>query len=136
MENYKSDTSDSIVISIHPKYVRMIERGEKTHEFRKWTFKTAPILKHSKQRLFLYETAPISAITSELKWGEISVRNIEDLWINFGNKSGLSKEQFFKYYENKEHGMAIKIIEIHRISLIKISNPPQNWMYFRNINQI
>lgn len=46
-----------VILCIKPEFVRLIVKGDKNHEFRKYK------LKDSVRRLWFYETAPTSSIT-------------------------------------------------------------------------
>ena len=82
-----------VILSIHPKWAQKIYSGEKTIEWRK----TYPKHAHRYCRVYLYETAPVKAVTGYFHFGETFVMNtffserypgavekgcvpIEDLW--------------------------------------------------------
>tara|TARA_Y100000310_G_C20302535_1_gene632489 strand:+ start:117 stop:566 length:450 start_codon:yes stop_codon:yes gene_type:complete len=127
-----------ILLSIYPDHVKSIIDGIKKYEFRKISL----MKKASKQKfIIVYETKPINSIRLVLKIGEVVKDKVNNLWNNFGENSGISKEYFFNYYGATRRipsgrGIAIEIKDIIKlkrpISLESIRkdypnfSPPQN----------
>ena len=93
-----------VLLSIKPKYVDAILKGEKKYEFRKIIFKNKNI-----KNVYMYSTSPVKRIA-----GSFVIRNIvcdspENLWEKFQDHSGLNKKEFFDYFGKSEQGFAIEI---------------------------
>lgn len=98
-----------VLLSIKPKYVDKILFGEKKYEFRKIIFREEEV-----REMVIYSSSPMKKIVGICAIGSV----IEDrpllLWEMFKEQSGLSKEEFFTYFNGKERGYAIEIEEIKK----------------------
>lgn len=124
----------SVLLSIKPKFVEQIMDGSKLYEFRKAIFKSEV------DEVWVYSSSPIKRIV-----GKIIVENIiedspEDLWENFSDFAGIDETNFFKYFEGKEKGYAIKIKDfvkfkdyINPYEKNPDFTPPQSFAYLSNI---
>lgn len=124
----------SVLLSIKPKYVEQIEQGSKTYEFRK------SIFKQKTNEIWVYASAPIKQIVGKIHIDNIIEDTPENLWANFRTQAGIGKEDFFKYFEGKEKGFAIKIKEFEHFEepinpYTETSNftAPQSYAYLSNI---
>ena len=124
-----------VILSIKPKHVEKILSGEKQYEFRKRIFKdTAEV-----ENIFIYASSPVKMIVAVFRIREIKRDTPEVLWNELWDKSGLTKEEFFKYFFARDEGYAIQID-----NLIELDVPvdpreffpafvaPQNFMYLRS----
>jgi type I restriction enzyme S subunit len=123
-----------VILSIKMKYVRTILNGNKKYEFRKTSFK------RKVEEVFVYSPKPVGKIVCKFYVGEIIMDKPENLWMNFKDFSGLSKEEFFTYFYGKEKGVAIEIKDVEKfiepIEPKKIYPkfiPPQLWIYVSSI---
>ena len=97
----------NVLLSIKPKYVEKILDGIKMYEFRK------VIPKEPVKEVFIYSTCPVKRIIGKFRVGEILEDHPSKLWEQVANFSGLEEDEFFKYFEGKQRGYAIKIEDIY-----------------------
>lgn len=125
-----------LIISVKPEYAIKILRGEKTIELRK----CAPKKVGKNGYLLMYVTAPIKEIWGIYKIENIIKENPNTLWENFGDKTGITKEEFNEYYKENEKAFGIQIQEVKNLfeNSIKLDNlknlipgfmPPQTYSY-------
>lgn len=124
----------SVLLSIKPKYVKEIEQGSKQYEFRKSIFKQIT------NEIWVYASAPIKQIVGKIWVDEIIEDSPQNLWSNCYMNAGIEKNDFFKYFEGKDKGFAIKIRKYEIFD--KPINPykenadftaPQSYAYLANI---
>ena len=97
----------NLLISIKPEFVRKIISGEKKYEFRR------SIFRKEVDKIYIYSTSPEKKIVGYFKCNKIINDTPQNLWKNFKDVSGTSKESFFEYFKGKETGFAIKIDDLH-----------------------
>jgi type I restriction enzyme S subunit len=128
----------NVLISIKPKYVEKIISKEKTYEFRRNVFKKKV------KNVVIYSTSPEKKIIGYFKPNKIIKDTPQNLWKNFHKVAGISKKDFFKYFDGKDEGFALKIDDLevfdNHISTDKIDNfkAPQSFKYLNNedMNQL
>jgi len=119
-----------IVISIKPKYVKMILSRRKTVELRK------SIFRKKVNRIYIYETAPVKKIVAFFPFYGFHFLYIADLWHKFGEQSGMTEKEFFGYFKKEKRGYAIEIKQLQIFSLpidpyqrIRGFKAPQSYCY-------
>lgn len=115
-----------ILISIKPKYVTLIKQSIKKVELRR-KFRTDTI-----DKIYIYESSPTKLITSYFIPSKIIRLEINNLFDMTSKISGISENQFRRYFSNANYGYGIFIKEfkpIHHISLnlLKRRTAPQNY---------
>jgi type I restriction enzyme S subunit len=119
-------------MSIKPEFVEKILSDEKLYEFRKSVFKENP------ERIFIYSTYPEKRIVGHFTPDEIICRSPKDLWDSFSEVSGISREDFFRYYADAEKGYAIRIADLNvfdepiDMDRYKDFRAPQSFCYVEN----
>jgi type I restriction enzyme S subunit len=123
-----------VLLSIKPKYANKIIEGEKTYEFRK--------IRLDKQKIgyvYIYSTSPVKKIVARIAIGEIIEDSPERLWRRCKKHSGVTKEEFFSYYAEKDVAFAIPIKKVEPLETpidpyAKIANftPPQSYYYLKD----
>ncbi|WP_410319615.1 hypothetical protein [Methanobrevibacter sp.] len=122
----------NLLISIKPEFVKKILAYEKLYEFRK------SIFKQDVDKIFIYATYPVKKIVGYFEVGEIICKSPVELWNLCSDGSGISKNDFFRYYANSKEGFAIKIDNLHLFDeFIDMSNyedfkAPQSFCYVEN----
>lgn len=126
-----------VLLSIKPKYVDEIIKGNKKYEFRKTDFKRKKELKE----VYIYSTSPVKKIVGYFEFEKIIKDHPNVLWENYKEFSGIDEEEFFQYYEGRNNGFAI---EIGRLELFeepidpKTAFPnftaPQSFRYFEEMS--
>lgn len=118
-----------VILSIKPQYVEKIISHEKKYEFRKQAFKKEI------ENIIIYSTAPEKKIVGYFKLDKIIKDTPTNLWENFKENAGIPKKDFFKYFEGKEKGYALKVGELTiwdnyiDTNNLKDFKPPQLYEY-------
>lgn len=121
-----------VLLSIKPEFIEKIASGEKQYEFRKVEFK------QDVSEILVYATAPISQVVGKIKPQEILVDAPEKLWEIVSEYSGISKQFYDEYYENRNQAVAIKIKEYksfkkyQRLSKYNVKVAPQSFVYLNS----
>jgi predicted transcriptional regulator len=100
-----------VLLSIKPKYVKEILSGVKQYEFRKQIFKN-----ESAKTVFIYSSSPQKKIVACFRVGKIVEGHPDYLWEQFREVSGLSEEEFFEYFLDRDTGYAIRIDELEQFA--------------------
>ena len=91
-------------MSIKPVFAEKIFTGKKKYEFRRTIFKRADI-----RYAMVYASAPVSKVIGEFEIGTIISADLGTLWGKTRSSSGITEEDFFRYFNNRDYGYAIKI---------------------------
>lgn len=120
----------NVILSIKPEFVEKIFSGEKKYEYRKVLFK------QKVDTVYIYASRPISKIVGEFKIEEIICDTPENIWNLTKEQSGVTKKFFYKYYEGKDKGVALKIKDckeyeegVNPGSLVTNFKVPQSFIY-------
>ena len=123
----------NVLLSIQPRFVEKIFLKEKVFEYRKSIFRNKEI-----DRVFIYESKPTKKIVGEFRVKNIICDKPQSLWEKTGNKSGVSKDFFDKYFCNKEKAYAIEIMDLiqYKVPIDPyVENPnfiaPQSFCYMK-----
>lgn len=121
----------AILLSIKPKYVQSIISGVKKVEFRKQSLNLDKI-----KKVFIYSSSPEKKLSAYFTVKKIHKYPKLELWQKFKGCGGISSNEFFKYYENKEFGYAIEIDKIIHFRspidpylMFDSFTPPQSFQY-------
>jgi predicted transcriptional regulator len=128
----------NVLLSIKPKYAELIKSGLKKYEFRRKIFK-----KSRKCTAYIYSTSPDRKIIGFFDASTIHADLPSKIWNSFGKYSGLSEDEFFKYFKNCGNAFAIEIKNLVIFDepcdpskyFLKF-NPPQSYCYFSPEQQI
>jgi len=126
----------NVILSIKPEYCEKIRTGDKRYEFRKVVFNK----RENIDKVFIYCTSPVKKIIGFFKIDEIIEDEPYNLWINYRDKAGVSKDQFFKYFKDTNVGYAIKILDTEFFEPLDPREinpkftPPQSFCYLDNEN--
>jgi len=130
----------NVLLSIKPKYVEEIKKGNKEYEFRKSLCKKENYDKLEK--VFIYSTYPIKKIVARFWFNYVTEDHPEILWEKYKDSSGIDEQEFFNYFQGREKGLAIKIsdlkffknpIDPHKI--FPDFNAPQSFCYIEDIDK-
>lgn len=122
----------NLLLSIKPEFVDKILTHKKLYEFRK------SIFKQNVDKIFIYSSYPVKKIVGYFEVTEIICENPIEIWDSFSEDSGISEKDFFKYYEGKNKGFAIKIDKLHvfdefiDMNKYKDFKAPQSFCYIEN----
>lgn len=125
-----------ILLSIKPHHVNKIVSGEKKYEFRKTMFRQKPI-----DTIVVYSSGKVGKLVGEIRFKRILIDTPLNIWNVTKKKAGLSEEDFFDYFKNKNIAYAIKIESFkpynHAISINERYpgvTPPQSFIYVEKDN--
>lgn len=124
-----------VLLSIRPKYVERIVSGSKKYEFRRTIFKSTNV-----NEIYIYSTSPVQKIIGTITIEEIIKDSPESLWQNCKDHAGIDSEDFFKYFDGRDEGFAIKIEHVRVFD--EPVNPKDCWpdfippQSFRYINEM
>ncbi|MBS1537153.1 MAG: hypothetical protein JST20_05340 [Bacteroidetes bacterium] len=120
----------TVILSIKPEFANKIFEGTKKYEFRRVIFKNPNV-----KKVVVYSSSPIQKIIGEFEIEYIINHELEMLWDETKNYSGISEEFFFQYFADKLRGFAIKIKNTKLYSTPKCIredyhlSPPQSFLY-------
>ncbi len=119
-----------ILISLASRFADKIFAGEKLVELRRRNMKVAP-----GATVWIYVKLPVGSIVGRAKIKEVHAMSPDSLWRRFGLVSGLTRTEFFKYFEGVTQGFALvlegaqrlrKALSLENLRKIKSDfNPPQ-----------
>ncbi|MFK8377110.1 ASCH domain-containing protein [Capnocytophaga canimorsus] len=126
-----------VLLSIKPEFAKKIFDGTKKFEFRKTIFKNKNV-----KKVIVYASSPVQKVIGEFEIEKIISKEIDALWIETQDYSGISEEFFYEYFSKKEIGHAIKIKKAKKYSVPKNLReeydifPPQSFVYLPNPSQL
>lgn len=112
-------------------YANMMYDGSKLFEYRRNIFRPTV------ERIYIYETAPVSMITGVINVDSILRAPLHKLWEMTQERGGISREQFNQYFAGRGYGHAIKVgtpspCRYYRpepLSAMGINYTPQSFVY-------
>lgn len=93
-----------VLLSIKPEFANKIFNGSKRFEFRRNVFKNTDV-----DTIVVYASSPVSKVIGEFKIETVIKKELEDLWEETKEYSGISKEFYDSYFIGKQEGFAIKV---------------------------
>jgi len=123
-----------VLLSIKPEFTEKIFDGSKIYEFRRAIFKNPDV-----KKVVVYASSPIQKVIGEFEIENIIHDDLQSLWDETKEFSGISKEFFFEYFGNKKKGFAIKIKKPKRYKIPMCIRqdfnlfPPQSFLYLNNV---
>ena len=121
----------NIILSIRPKYCESIKSEEKKYEFRRRIFSSHQDI----GVVYMYATSPVKKIVGWFTVEQVIHDRIKSLWNSCKKEAGISKKEFFDYFDRNEMGYALKIGEVTNIDpidprgVIPKFAPPQSFCY-------
>lgn len=121
-----------VLLSIKPEFADKIFNGTKKYEFRKSIFKNKDV-----DTVVVYVSYPWKYIIGEFKIDAILCDNVDKIWKQTQDFSGISEDFYRMYFENKTSAYAIKIGHVtkfkkfKRLSDYHINHAPQSFVYLR-----
>jgi len=120
-------------LSIKPEFANKIFNGEKKFEYRRVIFKNKNVSK-----IVVYASSPVKKVIGEFDVGQIINTSKNELWKKTRKYSGITKEYFDQYFDDKDFGYAIEIKGVERFDEPKCLNeeygmsfPPQSFVYLK-----
>ncbi len=120
-----------ILLSIKPEYAEKILNGTKRFEYRRALYRNKEV-----RSVVLYATKPVGMVVGEFEVGGVVSDDPESLWISTKKHSGITRQYFMAYFENRRTAFAIKVTNPTRYDeplalcdLVGTSPAPQSFMY-------
>jgi predicted transcriptional regulator len=119
-----------IILSIKPEFANKIFEGNKKFEFRRSIFKNKRVSK-----VIVYASSPVSKVIGEFEIGEILFKDLNSLWQETKEYSGITEKYFYDYFIGKENGFALEVKRVKKYKqelCIEKSfgkRPPQSFAY-------
>ncbi len=105
----KPARSGVVLLSLHPRWSEAILSGEKRTELRKTRFDQAV------SHVVIYSTAPVQRIVGWFEVGSVRQDSPAEIWQKVSGDSGLSKEEFMAYFEDRHTAVAIEVLKPTRL---------------------
>ena len=96
-----------ILISVLPHYVERFLSGAKTVELRR-----RPIMVAPESRVWIYSKRPRGVVELLAVVASVHVNSPRTIWRKFGDRTGLLRCDFDKYFEGIKRGCAIEFSEV------------------------
>ena len=100
--------TDTIILSIHPQYIKKILAGEKRYEYRKQ-------IPMDIRYLVVYATAPIRMIVAVIEIDSVIKGTPNEIWESTKEYAGISEDFFRHYFANCQDSYAIKFKIVHEL---------------------
>ena len=130
------DQDRMIVLSVKPRFARDIIAGNKTVELRRVEPKIVV-----PTRGLIYATSPERALVGTCIVTAVKSGRLEALWSAFGPKTGLSRQEFLRYFNGVDKGTALTLTQAEplrrEVSLTDLRSrprgfrPPQSFAYVK-----
>ncbi len=119
----------TILLAINPQHVKKILSGAKIYEYRK------VLCKEKVDTILIYSTSPIKKIVGQADVSSILVDTPSKIWELTHQYSGITKDFFDKYYQNKNKAIAYQLTNVIQYDDSKdlvdygITCAPQSFVY-------
>ncbi len=86
-------------------------------------------------KIIIYSTTPIMKVVGEAEVEDILIDNPETIWRETEKKSGINKNFFDQYYEDRDQAVAYKLKNVIKYEKPKtleeygVENAPQSFQY-------
>lgn len=126
-----------ILMSIKPQFIDKIRRGEKKFEFRR-------VLPRCQEMgtIIVYASKPVGKVVGEMIVGDSLTYPANEMWEWTKDKSGLTREEFFSYFHDKQNAHAIEIKSYQDYEqpipldvLLPDKTPPQSYCYLNGYEE-
>lgn len=119
----------TMLLSIKPKYAKVILEGKKQYEFRK----SKP--KSGVNRIIFYASSPQKQVVGEATIERIIEGTPKDIWEIAKTAAGITKEFYYSYYDGKDKAIAYKLKDVviydkpKNLEDYGIMQAPQSFIY-------
>lgn len=119
----------AMLLSIKPKYAKVILEGKKQYEFRK----SRP--KGGVDRIIFYASSPQKEVVGEATIDKILEGTPKEIWEIAKTAAGITKKFYFSYYAGKDKAIAYKLKDVviyekpKALSDYGIHQAPQSFVY-------
>lgn len=102
--------AEHILISLEARHADNIFSGHKRVELRRRPMNVAP-----GTTLWIYVKLPVGSIVGSAKISQVRCSSPTALWRRYASVSGLSKSEFFSYFQDTDQGFALELEESARL---------------------
>lgn len=123
----------AILLSINPDHVENILNGTKRYEFRK------KACKRHVDKILIYSTNPIMRVVGEAEVEDVLIDEPEAIWEKTKKESGINKNFFDQYFEDKDKAVAYKLKNVIKYAEPKelkeygVESAPQSFQYVEEV---
>lgn len=103
--------NDHILVSLESRHAENILSGIKHVELRRRTMNVAP-----GSTMWIYVKQPVGSIIGNAIVGEVACLPPSELWKIYGSVSGLSRKEFFEYFDGIKRGIALVLGDRTRLN--------------------
>ncbi len=121
----------TILLPIKPEYANKIVNQTKLYEYRK------NICKKNVDKIIIYSSSPVKRVIAEVEVKSILSNTPDKLWNETKQYSGISKNKYMKYFENKSIAYAYELGSVivykypKKLEDIGINYYPQSYVYLK-----
>ena len=126
-----------ILMSIKPQFIEKIRRGEKKFEFRRVLPRCQEV-----DTIIVYASKPVGKVVGEITVAGYLSLTVDEMWDATKDISGLTREEFFNYFHEKENAHAIAIESYRDYEqpipldvLLPGKVPPQSYCYLNGYEE-
>lgn len=101
---------ENILISLESRHAENIFAGNKRVELRRRNMNVRP-----GTTIWIYVKLPIGSIIGRVRIGAVHASSPTALWRRFGSVSGLSRSEFFDYFNGVTQGVALVLEDAERL---------------------
>lgn len=119
----------TMLLSIKPKYAKVILQGEKEYEFRKKRCRDGIT------KIVFYSSSPQKQVVGEAEIEEIIEGSPTKIWEIAKHAAGITRKAFYDYYRGRHSAVAYKLKNVvvykepKELSDYGISHAPQSYVY-------
>ena len=124
-------------MSIKPQFIEKIRRGEKKFEFRRVLPRCQEV-----DTIIVYASKPVGKVVGEITVAGYLTLTVDEMWEATKDISGLTREEFFRYFRGKKNAHAIAIERYRDYeqptpldALLPGKVPPQSYCYLNGYEE-
>jgi predicted transcriptional regulator len=111
MKELPMPRAENILVSLEPRHAESIFDGSKRVELRRRAMHVTP-----GATMWMYAKLPIGSVVGKVRIEETRAGTPHALWRKFGSVSGISKAEFFSYFEDVSYGVALVLADAVRLN--------------------
>jgi predicted transcriptional regulator len=100
----------ALFLSLKPQYAEMLLDGRKTVELRRVRPAAIP-----GSTVLLYASSPTKTLVGRAEVADIQVDSVDEIWSAYGDRTGITEDQFHAYFSGLDDAVAIKLRRIRRL---------------------
>lgn len=118
---------DGVLLSIRPRYARLLFEGTKTVELRRVPPAVSP-----GSLILIYESAPTMALVGAGIVASLEVGRPGSVWSRVRSGAGVSRAEYDEYFNGAERAAALHLRDVSRFPhVISLAEMRRRWAWFR-----